>query len=96
VVFQWDSTKAATNLRKHKVDFHEAATVLKYVLSMKKLNRKIKDDLRPEYDFVKSQAAVRRVRRLPSHPRWRPPCLLQGTAAVITVHRVADRRQAYR
>jgi uncharacterized DUF497 family protein len=34
VVFKWDSTKAATNLRKHKVDFHEAATVLKDVLSM--------------------------------------------------------------
>jgi uncharacterized DUF497 family protein len=34
VVFQWDSTKAATNLRKHNVDFHEAATVLKDVLSM--------------------------------------------------------------
>jgi uncharacterized protein len=34
VVFKWDSNKAATNLRKHKVDFHEAATVLKDVLSM--------------------------------------------------------------
>ena len=34
MVFQWDSTKAATNLRKHKIDFHEAATVLKDVLSM--------------------------------------------------------------
>jgi uncharacterized DUF497 family protein len=34
VVFKWDSNKAATNLRKHKVGFHEAATVLKDVLSM--------------------------------------------------------------
>jgi uncharacterized DUF497 family protein len=34
VVFKWDSTEAATNLRKHKVDFHEAATVQKDILSM--------------------------------------------------------------
>ena len=34
MVFKWDSTKAATNPRKHKVDFHEAATVLRDVLSM--------------------------------------------------------------
>ncbi len=34
MVFKWDSTKAATNLKKRKVDFHEAATVFKDVLSM--------------------------------------------------------------
>ena len=34
MVFQWDSTKAATNLKKHKVDFHEAATVFRDILSM--------------------------------------------------------------
>ncbi len=26
--FEWDSQKAATNLRKHKVSFEEASTVL--------------------------------------------------------------------
>jgi uncharacterized protein len=33
VVFTWDPKKAATNLRKHLVDFHEAATVLNDPLS---------------------------------------------------------------
>jgi len=28
VVFTWDARKAAANLRKHGIDFHEAATVL--------------------------------------------------------------------
>ena len=28
VVFKWDSRKAAANLKKHGIDFHEAATVL--------------------------------------------------------------------
>lgn len=28
VQFEWDSRKAAANLRAHKVSFHEAATVL--------------------------------------------------------------------
>ena len=29
VDFEWDPTKARTNLRKHRVSFHEAATVLR-------------------------------------------------------------------
>ena len=33
MVFKWDSSKAATNVRKHGVDFHEAATVLNDALS---------------------------------------------------------------
>ena len=28
VVFRWDIRKAAANLKKHGIDFHEAATVL--------------------------------------------------------------------
>jgi uncharacterized DUF497 family protein len=28
VQFEWDRAKAGTNLRKHRVSFHEAATVL--------------------------------------------------------------------
>lgn len=28
VVFRWDPRKAAANLRKHRINFHEAATVL--------------------------------------------------------------------
>jgi uncharacterized DUF497 family protein len=28
VVFKWDPRKAAVNLKKHGIDFHEAATVL--------------------------------------------------------------------
>jgi len=28
VVFKWDPKKAAANVRKHGIDFHEAATVL--------------------------------------------------------------------
>lgn len=28
VVFTWDARKAAANLRKHGIDFHEAASVL--------------------------------------------------------------------
>lgn len=28
VVFKWDPRKAAANLKKHGIDFHEAATVL--------------------------------------------------------------------
>ena len=31
--FIWDPAKAAANLRKHRVSFHEAATVLQDVLS---------------------------------------------------------------
>jgi uncharacterized DUF497 family protein len=33
VVFKWDPTKALTNVRKHGIDFHEAATVLGDALS---------------------------------------------------------------
>jgi hypothetical protein len=33
VVFTWDPKKAASNLRKHQVDFHEAATVMSDQLS---------------------------------------------------------------
>jgi len=33
VIFRWDPKKAASNLRKHGVDFHEAASVLDDSLS---------------------------------------------------------------
>jgi hypothetical protein len=33
VVFKWDQQKAATNLKKHRIDFHEAVTVLEDALS---------------------------------------------------------------
>jgi uncharacterized protein len=33
VILQWDPRKAASNLRKHRVDFHEAGTVLDDPLS---------------------------------------------------------------
>jgi uncharacterized DUF497 family protein len=33
VVFKWDPSKATANLKKHGVDFHEAATVLNDTLS---------------------------------------------------------------
>jgi uncharacterized DUF497 family protein len=33
VVFRWDARKAATNLQKHGIDFHEASTVLNDTLS---------------------------------------------------------------
>lgn len=33
MVFKWDPRKAASNLRKHGIDFHEAATVLEDMLS---------------------------------------------------------------
>jgi len=33
VVFSWDTPKAAANLRKHGIDFHEAASVLRDPLS---------------------------------------------------------------
>ena len=33
MVFRWDTLKAATNLKKHGIDFHEAATVLSDTLS---------------------------------------------------------------
>jgi uncharacterized protein len=33
VVFKWDPRKAAANLKKHRIDFHEAATVLNDLLS---------------------------------------------------------------
>lgn len=33
MIFRWDPKKAATNIRKHGVDFHEAATVLSDPLS---------------------------------------------------------------
>jgi len=33
VLFEWDSQKAAINLRKHKVSFQEAATVFSDPLS---------------------------------------------------------------
>jgi uncharacterized protein len=33
VVFKWDPRKAAANLNKHRIDFHEAATVLNDTLS---------------------------------------------------------------
>jgi uncharacterized protein len=33
VVFRWDAHKAASNLKKHGIDFHEAATVLNDTLS---------------------------------------------------------------
>ena len=32
--YRWDPRKAATNLQKHRVDFHEAATVFDDILSM--------------------------------------------------------------
>jgi uncharacterized DUF497 family protein len=34
VVFKWDARKAAGNLKKHRIDFHEAATVLNDTLSI--------------------------------------------------------------
>lgn len=34
MVFRWDPRKAAANLRRHGVDFHEAATALDDPLSM--------------------------------------------------------------
>jgi len=33
VVFTWDTWKAAANLKKHGIDFHEAASVVKDTLS---------------------------------------------------------------
>jgi uncharacterized protein len=33
LVFKWDPKKAAANLKKHAIDFHEAATVLDDTLS---------------------------------------------------------------
>jgi len=33
VVFKWDPRKAAANIRKHRIDFHEAVTVLNDALS---------------------------------------------------------------
>ena len=33
MVFRWTAQKAATNLKKHGIDFHEAATVLDDTLS---------------------------------------------------------------
>ena len=33
MVFRWDTRKAAANLKKHGIDFHEAATVLDDTLS---------------------------------------------------------------
>ncbi len=33
MVFKWDPREAAANLKKHRIDFHEAATVLNDVLS---------------------------------------------------------------
>ena len=33
MVFKWDPNKAAANLKKHAIDFHEAATVLNDTLS---------------------------------------------------------------
>jgi hypothetical protein len=33
VIFAWDPTKAAANRKKHRVDFHEAASVLDDPLS---------------------------------------------------------------
>ena len=33
MVFKWDTRKAAANLKKHGIDFHEAATVLGDTLS---------------------------------------------------------------
>jgi len=33
VVFKWDPRKAAANLKKHGIDFHEGATVLDDTLS---------------------------------------------------------------
>jgi uncharacterized DUF497 family protein len=33
VVFRWDPKKAAANVKKHGIDFHEAATVLDDTLS---------------------------------------------------------------
>ncbi len=33
VEFEWDAAKAAANLKKHRVDFQEAATVLEDALS---------------------------------------------------------------
>ena len=33
MVFKWDPRKAAANLKKHRIDFHEAVTVLNDTLS---------------------------------------------------------------
>ncbi len=33
MVFRWDAAKAATNLKKHGIGFHEAVTVLSDMLS---------------------------------------------------------------
>jgi uncharacterized DUF497 family protein len=34
IEFEWDPSKARTNLRKHRVAFHEAATVLRDSLAI--------------------------------------------------------------
>ena len=47
--FEWDITKAKTNLRKHRVAFSEATTVLRN--RMKSKDEKA-DELRPEYDLA--------------------------------------------
>jgi hypothetical protein len=51
--FEWDITKAKTNLRKHRVAFSEATTVLRDRLSMKMKSKDEKaDELRPEYNLA--------------------------------------------
>jgi len=48
VVFTWDPRKAAANVRKHGIDFHEAATVMGDTLSttFPDLEHSVPSDLR--------------------------------------------------
>jgi uncharacterized protein len=90
VNFEWDPRKAAQNRRKHRVSFHEAATVFgdplavtyddpdhsiveqrfitvgmsdagRVLIVMKRRaeKRKVRDELRREYDFVKLKGGIR-------------------------------------
>jgi hypothetical protein len=65
--FEWDSPKAATNVKKHRVSFDEAVTVFYDPLAatfadpdhsdvMKAKNAIESDDMRAEYDFDYSKA----------------------------------------
>jgi hypothetical protein len=49
MIFEWDETKAATNLRKHKVSFEEASTVFADDLA---LTGRDPDHSTEEYRFI--------------------------------------------
>ena len=54
---------AGVNLKKHRIDFHEAATVLDDMISaeglMKQANRESANDMLPEYDFASMKGGAR-------------------------------------